>query len=48
VRTDADQTRSDDNVVIFTLKVKNADNSSGKLSCSVDRETGQPTIRPAG
>lgn len=47
VRTDGDETRSYDTVAVFTLKVKNADDSSSKLICTVDRETAAPTIKPA-
>jgi len=47
VRTDGDETRSYDATTVFTLKVTNADNSSSKLICTVDRETAAPTIKPA-
>lgn len=47
VRTDGDETRSYDATVVFTLKVTNADDSSSKLICTVDRETAAPTIKPA-
>ena len=47
VRTDGDETRSYETVAVFTLRVTNADDSSSKLICTVDRETAAPTIKPA-
>src|SRR5262245_36959722 len=47
VRADKDQTRSSDATVTGLLKVKNADDSSATLSCTVDRETATPTLKPA-
>jgi hypothetical protein len=46
VRADADKLRSDDNTVTVSLKVKNADDTSAKFICTVDRETAQATLRP--
>ncbi len=39
VRTDADATKVSDTTLTYTLNVRNADDSSGKLTCKVDRET---------
>jgi hypothetical protein len=39
VRTDNDATRVSDASLVYTLRVKNADDSSSKLTCTVDRET---------
>ncbi len=47
VRTDGDATRVSDASLIYTLRVKNADDTSAKLSCTVDRETNAPTLAPA-
>ena len=47
VRADSDDTRSTDDTVTVKLKVKNADDSSAILSCTVDRETSTPTLKPA-
>jgi hypothetical protein len=47
VRTDADATRVSDASLVYTLRVKNADDSSAKLSCTVDRETNAPVIAAA-
>lgn len=47
VRTDSDATRVSDASLVYTLRVKNADDSSAKLSCTVDRETAAPTLAPA-
>jgi hypothetical protein len=47
VRTDNDQTRVSDASLIYTLRVKNADDSSSKLTCTVDREAETHTITPA-
>lgn len=38
VRVDNDQTRATDATIVYTLRVKNADDSSAKLTCTVDRE----------
>lgn len=46
VRADKDQTRFTDAVVTVTLKVKNADDSSTVVKCTVDRETSAPTLTP--
>ena len=47
VQTDRDETRVHDDVLTFILKVRNADNSSVLLACSVDRATNQATLKPA-
>lgn len=47
VRADADKLRSNDNTVTVTLKVKNADDSSARLVCTVDRETAKATLTPS-
>ena len=47
VRTDKDETRSNDDTVTLTLRVKNADDSSAKLICVVDRNTSTPTLKAA-
>lgn len=47
VRADRDKTKSSDTVITVHLKVKNADDSSAALTCTVDRETGTPTLTPA-
>jgi hypothetical protein len=47
VRTDNDDTRVSDGSIVYTLRVKNADDSSSKLTCRVDREAATHTIAPA-
>ena len=47
VRTDNDATRVSDASLIYTLRVKNADDSSAKLTCTVDREAETHTIAAA-
>lgn len=47
VRTDSDQTRVSDGSIVYTLRVKNADDSSSKLTCTVDRIAETHTIAPA-
>ncbi|MDP3492758.1 MAG: hypothetical protein Q8R82_06555 [Hyphomonadaceae bacterium] len=47
VRTDDDKTRSSDTTLIYTLKVKNADDTVGNVTCKVDRTTDAPTLTPA-
>lgn len=47
VRVDDDKTRVNDNVLIYTLKVKNADDTVGAVTCRVDRSTDTPTLTPA-
>jgi uncharacterized protein YdeI (BOF family) len=44
---DEAKTRADDNVAVFALNVRNADDSSSRVTCSVDRKTSKPTIAPA-
>jgi hypothetical protein len=33
--------------VIFTIDVRNADDTAGKVTCTVDRKTSKPTLAPA-
>jgi siroheme synthase len=47
VRTDADKTRVNDTTLTYTLKVRNADDSAGALTCKVDRSTDAATVTPA-
>jgi hypothetical protein len=47
VRTDRDATRVSDTSLVYTLRVKNADDTSAKLACTVDRETDAPVLAPA-
>ncbi len=47
VRTDRDATRVSHASLVYTLRVKNADDISAKLSCTVDRETAAPVLTPA-
>jgi hypothetical protein len=47
VRTDNDDTRVSDGSIVYTLRVKNADDSSSKLTCTVDREAATHTLAPA-
>ena len=47
VRIDDDKTRANDNTLIYTLKVKNADDTVGTVTCRVDRATDAPTLNAA-
>jgi hypothetical protein len=47
VRVDKDETRVNNDVLTFTLRVKNADDSSAKLVCNVDRSTDAATVAAA-
>ncbi|HVY87717.1 MAG TPA: hypothetical protein VG942_02560 [Hyphomonadaceae bacterium] len=47
VRIDSDETRVTDDALNFVLKVQNADNSAATVACTVDRATGQATLKPA-
>lgn len=47
VRTDKSATRVSDATLVYTIRVKNADDSSARLSCTIDRETGAPVLAPA-
>lgn len=47
VRTDSDRTRTSDKELVFSLKVKNADDSVSTLTCTVDRSTDTPTLMAA-
>ena len=44
VRTDTDRTRSNPDTLVFSLKVKNADDSVGTVTCTIDRSTDTPTL----
>ncbi len=44
VRTDSDATKVSDATLTFKLKIKNADDSSGALTCKVDRASDAATI----
>lgn len=46
-RFDADQTRSTDGHIWFTLNARNADGVATKLMCTVDRATEVALISPA-
>ena len=45
-RADGDKTTFGKETITVHLKVKNADDSFTKLVCTVDRETGAPTLVP--
>jgi hypothetical protein len=47
VRTDTDATRVSDASLVYTLRVKNADDTSAKLTCTVDRDAATHTIAAA-
>ena len=47
VRADAGELRSNDATVTVPLKVKNADDTSAVLVCTVDRETAKATLAPS-
>jgi hypothetical protein len=47
VRADDGKVRSSDDTVTVPLKVKNADDSSAQVVCTVDRETAKATLAPA-
>lgn len=47
VRTDGDKTKVNDTTLTFTLRVRNADDTSGSMTCKVDRATDAATITPA-
>lgn len=47
VRTDRDATLVSDATLVYTLRVKNADDTSAKISCTIDRETSAPVLAPA-
>lgn len=47
VRTDNDKTRVSDASLVYTLRVTNADDTSAKLTCTVDREAQTHTIASA-
>ncbi len=47
VRSEDSKITSNDASVTVPLRVKNADNSSAQLVCTVDRETAKATLAPA-
>jgi hypothetical protein len=47
VRVDKDITRADNVSFVFTLRVKNADDSNAKVLCTVDRETSAVSLATA-
>jgi hypothetical protein len=47
VRVDKDGAKATNSQFVFSVKVKNADDSSGKVVCTVDRETETAQIAPA-
>jgi len=47
VRVDDDKTRANENALVYTLKVRNADDTTGIVTCKVDRATDAPTLTPA-
>lgn len=46
VRADDGKVRSSEDSVTVPLKVKNADDTSAQLICTVDRETAKATLAP--
>jgi siroheme synthase len=44
VRTDNDATKVNDATLTYTLNIKNADDSAGKITCKVDRDTDTASI----
>lgn len=44
VRTDTDATKVNDATLTYTLNIRTADDTPGKLTCKVDRETDTATI----
>lgn len=47
VRVDKDITKADNAAFVFTLRTKNADDSAGKVLCTVDRETSAVSLAAA-
>jgi hypothetical protein len=47
VRSEDSKVTSNDTTVTIPLRVKNADDSSAQLVCTVDRETAKATLAPA-
>lgn len=43
-RVDDSMTRADDDTAVFTLNVRQADDSTSKVICSIDRKTSKPTL----
>jgi hypothetical protein len=46
VRVDKEGAKASNSQFVFTVKVKNADDSAGKLFCTVDREAETAQIAP--
>lgn len=47
VRVDDDKTRANNDALVYTLKVKNADGVVSTMTCQVDRATDATTLSPA-
>jgi hypothetical protein len=47
VRVDKDITKADNAAFVFTLRVKNADDSNAKVLCTVNRETSAVSLAAA-
>jgi hypothetical protein len=47
VRTDNDATRVSDSTLIYTLRVRTAEDAQAALTCKVDRASDAATISPA-
>jgi hypothetical protein len=47
VRVDKDITKADNAAFVFTLRVKNADDSNSKVLCTVNRETSAVSLAAA-
>jgi hypothetical protein len=45
-KVDSDLTRADSNTAIFTIDVRNADDTAGKVTCTVDRKTSKAALAP--
>jgi len=47
VRVDKEGVKINGGIFVYTVRVKNADDSSGKLFCTVDRESEAVSVAPA-
>ena len=47
VRSEDSKVKSNDATITIPLKVRNADDTSAQLICTVDRETAKATLAPA-
>ena len=47
VRVDKEGVRINGGLFVYTVRVKNADDSAGKLFCTVDRESEAVSVAPA-